>query len=95
MATVLVPTEPTDECCEKPPPPPPPPLERDPVLLLASGEMPEHRRLDSRPMESWRSLSRSRNAWLNSTVCVGRLLSDCCGLKPYVCVCVFYFILFL
>ena len=46
---------------------PPPPA----VLLLASDDMPEKRRLvdDKRPIESCRSFSLSRNAWLSSTVC--------------------------
>ena len=39
-------------------------------LLRASGDMviPEQRRRDKRPIESWRSLRRSRSAWLSSTV---------------------------
>ena len=40
-----------DECCEDTPP------DRDPVLLLASGEMPEQQRRDWSPIESWRYLS--------------------------------------
>ena len=45
-------------------------------LLRASGEtvIPEQRRRDSNPIESLRSLSRSRNAWLSSTVVL-----DSCG----------------
>ena len=41
------------------------------MLLLASDDMPEKRRLvdDKRPIESCRSFSLSRNAWLSSTVC--------------------------
>ena len=39
-------------------------------LLRASGDMviPEQRRRDKSPIESWRSLRRSRSAWLSSTV---------------------------
>ena len=40
-----------DECCEDTPP------DRDPVLLLASGEMPEQQRRDWSPIESWRYLN--------------------------------------
>ena len=76
VATVAV------ECCEDTPP------DRDPVLLLASGEMPEQRRRDRSPIESWRSLSRSLSAWLSSTVCVGVALFPsgcccCCCFIPY------------
>jgi hypothetical protein len=41
-------TDPADECCEILPPTP----DLDPALFLASGEIPEQRRLDRKPMES-------------------------------------------
>lgn len=41
-----------------------------PPALLAKGDIPEQRRRDRSPIESCRSLSRSLNAWLNSTVYV-------------------------
>jgi hypothetical protein len=49
VATVEVPaTDPADECWEMLPPPP----DLDPALFLASGEIPEQRRRDRKPMES-------------------------------------------
>lgn len=52
---------PAVECCDDDGAPLPH-SERDPALLLANGDMAEHLFLDRRPMESWRSLSRSRSA---------------------------------
>lgn len=66
VAVVTEPLEPTDECCERLPRP-----LLVPVELRASGEMAEQRRRECSPIESLRSLRRSRSAWLSSTVCDG------------------------
>ena len=63
-AVAVEPDEQTDECCERLPRP-----LRVPVELRASGEMAEQRRRECSPIESLRSLRRSRRAWLSSTVC--------------------------